>query len=153
MKQCMNIRICGHEEVTMNSIQNNDKRIKELKEKIQDQLNNLPKVTMDFNTNLVLDFHGKQYNLNMASMNTLQEVLINLYLYQTAIDALNIHEFSLNGFIVEDWIQDINKLIDIRNTKNRRKELTDAITKLDSLLSDVAKTADFLDDVENLLNG
>ncbi len=137
----------------MNSTQNNDKRIRELKEKIQDQLNNLPKVTMDFNTNLVLDFHGKQYNLNMASMNTLQEVLINLYLYQTAIDALNIQEFSLNGFIVEDWIQDINKLIDIRNTKNRRKELTDAITKLDSLLSDVAKTADFLDDVENLLNG
>lgn len=137
----------------MNSTQNNDKRIKELKEKIQNQLNNLPKITMDFNTNLVLDFRGKQYNLNMASMNTLQEVLINLYLYQTAIDALNIQEFSLNGFIVEDWIQDINKLIDIKNTKNRRKELTDAITKLDSLLSDVAKTADFLDDVENLLNG
>ena len=137
----------------MNSTQNNDKRIKELKEKIQNQLNNLPKITMDFNTNLVLDFRGKQYNLNMASMNTLQEVLINLYLYQIAIDALNIQEFSLNGFIVEDWIQDINKLIDIRNTKNRRKELTDAITKLDSLLSDVAKTADFLDDVENLLNG
>lgn len=153
MKRYTNIRICGHEEVTMNSTQNNDKRIKELKEKIQGQLNNLPKVTMDFNTNLVLDFRGKQYNLNMASMNTLQEVLINLYLYQTAIDALNIQEFSLNGFIVEDWIQDINKLIDIKNTKNRRKELTDAITKLDSLLSDVAKTADFLDDVENLLNG
>lgn len=134
----------------MSKIQDNDKRIKELKTAINKQLAEMPKECKSFNTNLILTFRDKQYNLHVSSIDVLNELLINLYLYQTAIDYLEI-DYSLCGYKVSDWIDDIKTIINNKKQQQRKEQLKSSITKLDSLLSDVAKTADLLDSIEDFL--
>ena len=66
----------------------NDKRIRALKESIQKQIDEMPKIEKDFKTNLSLTFYGTYYNLNVVPENELMELLIRLYNYNQAIDAL-----------------------------------------------------------------
>lgn len=136
----------------MASTSNNDRKIKELKTQIQDKLNNITKISKDFKTNLILEFHDNTYNLNVLPVNALQERLIQLYLYQIAIDALNITDYTIAGYSVEDWIYDIQKLLEIYEQNKKIKELKANLVKLDTLMSDAAKTEDFLNSVEEFLN-
>ena len=131
----------------------NDKKIRELKELIQEQIDNLPKVTKDFKTNLILDFQDKQYNLNVTSLNILSDLMIRLYLYKTAIDALKLDNYLIGGFTVDDWIADITTMIEIHNRQDRLNKLRQNYKKIDSLMSDTAKTEDFLNAVEEFLKG
>lgn len=135
----------------MASVSNNDSKIKELKTQIQDKLDNITKISKDFKTNLILEFRDNTYNLNVLPVNALQERLIQLYLYQTAIDALNITDYTIAGYSVEDWIYDIQKLLDIHQQNKKIKELKANLVKLDTLMSDAAKTEDFLNSVEEFL--
>ena len=135
----------------MASVSNNDSKIKELKTQIQDKLDNITKISKDFKTNLILEFRDNTYNLNVLPVNALQERLIQLYLYQTAIDALNITDYTIAGYSVEDWIYDIQKLLDMHQQNKKIKELKANLVKLDTLMSDAAKTEDFLNSVEEFL--
>lgn len=135
----------------MASTNNNDKKIKELKVQIQEKLDNITRVTKDFKTNLILEFRDNTYNLNVLPVNALQERLIQLYLYQIAIDALNITDYTIAGYSVEDWIYDIQKLLEIHQQNKNIKELKANLVKLDTLMSDVAKTEEFLDDLAEML--
>lgn len=135
----------------MASVSNNDSKIKELKTQIQDKLDNITKISKDFKTNLILEFRDNTYNLNVLPVNALQERLIQLYLYQTAIDALNITDYTIAGYSVEDWIHDIQKLLDIHQQNKKIKDLKANLAKLDALMSDAAKTEDFLNSVEEFL--
>lgn len=137
----------------MASTSNNDSKIKELKKQIQDKLDNITKISKDFKTNLILEFHDNTYNLNVLPVNALQERLIQLYLYQIAIDALNITDYTIAGYSVEDWIYDIQKLLEIYEQNKKIKELKANLVKLDTLMSDAAKTEDFLNSVEEFLKG
>lgn len=137
----------------MASTSNNDRKIKELKKQIQDKLDNITKISKDFKTNLILEFHDNTYNLNVLPVNALQERLIQLYLYQIAIDALNITDYTIAGYSVEDWIYDIQKLLEIYEQNKKIKELKANLVKLDTLMSDAAKTEDFLNSVEEFLKG
>lgn len=131
----------------------NDKKIRELKEQIQEQIDNLPKVAKDFKTNLILDFQDRQYNLNVASPNVLSDLMIRLYLYNIAIEGLNLKDFTISGFTVTDWIADITTMMEIHNRQDRLNKLRQNYKKIDSLMSDTAKTEDFLNDVEEFLKG
>lgn len=131
----------------------NDERIRELKILINEELLNLNKITKDFATNLILNFQEKTYNLQATDINVLKELLIRLYLYQLAIDSIPVENFSLSGFIVEDWISDINKLIKIKEQDNRVNKLRQELNKLDSLMSNEAKTSDYLDNLTNFIKG
>ena len=135
----------------MASTSNNDRKIKELKKQIQDKLDNITKISKDFKTNLILEFHDNTYNLNVLPVNALQERLIQLYLYQIAIDALNITDYTIVGYSVEDWIYDIQKLLEIYEQNKKIKELKANLAKLDTLMSDAAKTEEFLDDLTEML--
>lgn len=135
----------------MASISNNDNRIRELKTQIQDKLDNITKISKDFKTNLILEFKDNTYNLNVLPVNALQERLIQLYLYQTAINALNITDYTIAGYSVEDWIYDIQKLLEIYEQNKKIKDLKANLAKLDTLMSDAAKTEEFLDDLAEML--
>jgi hypothetical protein len=74
-----------------------------------------------------------------------------LYLYQTAIDALNITDYTIAGYPVEDWIYDIQKLLEIYEQNKKIKDLKANLAKLDALMSDAAKTEEFLDDLAEML--
>lgn len=130
---------------------NNDERIRELKELINKELVGTDKIPKDFNTNLILNFQGKTYNLQVIEIRELQELLIHLYLYQLAIEAIPVEGFSVSGFIVEDWISDINKLIKIKEQDNRVNKLRQELNKLDSLMSNEAKTSDYLDNLTDFI--
>jgi len=135
----------------MASISNNDNKIKELKTQIQNKLDNITKISKDFKTNMILEFRDNTYNLNVLPANALQERLIQLYLYQTAIDALNITDYTIAGYPVEDWIYDIQKLLEIYEQNKKIKDLKANLAKLDALMSDAAKTEEFLDDLTEML--
>ena len=121
----------------------NDKKIRELKDAIQKQIEEMPKIEKDFKTNLSLTFYGTYYNLNVVPENDLMELLIRLYNYNQAIDALKLENFTLSNYSVPDWMDDIH------NT--RLAELRKNYNKIDSMLSDTAKTEDFLNDLESFL--
>lgn len=139
----------------MSSTKDNDKRIKELRVQIQNKLDSLPKISKDFKTNLVLELEDNTYNLNVIPINVLQEKLIQLCAYHTVIHNPEISEYvkgyTIAGYTVDDWIYDIMKLIDIYNMQKTAKELKASLSKLDTLLSDTAKTEDFLDNLTELL--
>ena len=135
----------------MASVSNNDSKIKELKTQIQDKLDNIVKISKDFKTNLILEFRDNTYNLNVLPVNALQERLIQLYLYKTAIDALNIVNYIIAGYSVDDWIHDIQILLDIHQQNKKIKDLKANLAKLDTLMSDAAKTEEFLDNLTEML--
>lgn len=135
----------------MASVSNNDSKIKELKTQIQDKLDNIVKISKDFKTNLILEFRDNTYNLNVLPVNALQERLIQLYLYKTAIDALNIVNYTIAGYSVDDWIHDIQILLDIHQQNKKIKDLKANLAKLDTLMSDAAKTEEFLDNLTEML--
>ena len=130
----------------------NDKRIRALKEAIQKQIDEMPKIEKDFKTNLSLTFHDKFYNLNVVTENELMELLIRLYNYNQAIDALKLEGFTLCNYSVPDWMNDIQLLIKIKHNNTRLAELRRNYNKIDAMLSDTAKTEDFLNDLESFLN-
>lgn len=129
----------------------NDKRIRTLKETIQKQIDEMPKIEKDFKTNLSLTFYGTYYNLNVVTENELMELLIRLYNYDQAIDALKLENFTLSNYSVPDWMNDIQLLIKIKHNNTRLAELRKSYNKIDSMLSDTAKTEDFLNDLESFL--
>ena len=130
---------------------NNDKRIRALKEAIQKQIDEMPKIEKDFKTNLSLTFYGTYYNLNAVTENELMELLIRLYNYNQAIDALKLEGFTLSDYSVPDWMNDIQLLIKIKHNNTRLAELRKNYNKIDAMLSDTAKTEDFLNDLESFL--
>lgn len=129
----------------------NDKRIRALKEAIQKQIDEMPKMEKDFKTNLSLTFYGTYYNLNVVTENELMELLIRLYNYNQAIDALKLEGFILCNYSVTDWMNDIQLLIKIKHNNTRLAELRRNYNKIDAMLSDTAKTEDFLNDLEKFL--
>lgn len=137
----------------MAKVQDNDKKIKVLKEQITEQINTIKPIPKDFVTNLILTFRTTTYNLNVLSEPNLKELLINLYLYQFAIDKLEITEFNLSGYNVEDWICDIRKLLEIKKRNQKLTQLHSTLDKLNDLMSNEAKTEEFLDSIQQMLNG
>ena len=129
----------------------NDKRIRALKEAIRKQIDEMPKIEKDFKTNLSLTFYGTYYNLNVVTENELMELLMRLYNYNQAIDALKLEGFTLSNYSVPDWMNDIQLLIKIKHNNTRLAELRKNYNKIDTMLSDTAKTEDFLNDLESFL--
>lgn len=131
----------------------NDQRIRDLKDAIQKQIDEIPKIDKNFKTNLSLTFHDKFYNLNVVTENDLKELLIQLHLYDSAISALDIKDFVISSYAVADWIDDVKKMIDIKHYYTRLAELRRSFNKIDSMLSDTAKTEDYLNGLEKFLKG
>lgn len=136
----------------MAKVQDNDKKIKVLKEQILEQINNIKPIPKDFTTNLILTFKDVTHNLNVLSELSLKELLINLHLYQSAINELEMTGFRLSGYNVEDWMADIQKLLKIKEQNAKLTQLRSTLDKLEDLMSNEAKTEEFLDAVQSMLN-
>lgn len=136
----------------MSKATNNDERIRDLKAEIQKQIDEMPKPEKNYKTNLSLTFQKQFYNLNATDVNSLKELLIQLYLYNEAIRELALDNFTISGYSVEDWISDIKTVLTVRATQERLNTLRSSYSKVDSLLSESAKTEDYLNDLEKFLN-
>ena len=132
---------------------NNDIKILELKNKIEDKRSNIKELKR-FNpiTNCILIFRGESYNLNVQDKQQLINLLVELNSLYLSYKNLDIEdEYLLNGFSLEDWISDIKQKIDIINIKAETKKLNDLETKLNKMLSQDKKTEMELNDIENMI--
>ena len=132
---------------------NNDIKILELKNKIEDKRSNIKELKR-FNhiTNCILILRGESYNLNVQDKQQLINLLVELNSLYLSYKNLDIEdEYLLNGFNLEDWISDIKQKIDIINIKAETKKLNDLETKLNNMLSKDKKTEMELNDIENMI--
>lgn len=132
---------------------NNDIKILELKNKIEEKRSNIKKLKK-FNpiTNCILILRGESYNLNVQDKQQLINLLVELNSLYLSYKNLDIEdEYLLNGFSLEDWISDIRQKIDIMNIKTETKKLNDLETKLNKMLSQDKKTEMELNDIENMI--
>ena len=132
---------------------NNDIKILELKNKIEDKRSNIKEIKR-FNpiTNCILIFRGESYNLNVQDKQQLINLLVELNSLYLSYKNLDIEdEYLLNGFSLKDWISDIKQKIDIINIKAEIKKLNELENKLNKMLSQDKKTEMELNDIENMI--
>ena len=132
---------------------NNDIKILELKNKIENKRNNIKELKR-FNpiTNCILILRGESYNLNVQDKQQLINLLVELNSLYLSYKDLDIEdEYLLNGFSLEDWISDIKQKIDIINIKAETKKLNELENKLNKMLSQDKKTEMELNDIENMI--
>lgn len=112
----------------------NDKKIFDLKEKLQAKKKNLgKKPDIKFKTNCIFTLFGNTYNLHI-----LNEFELNMLV--SWFKGIG-HKIQINGYTVEDYLMDIkNKLImmDYNKSLNNIKEME---SKLDALISSETKTS------------
>lgn len=112
----------------------NDKKIFNLKEKLEEKKKNLgKKPDIKFKTNCIFTLFGNTYNLHV--MNEFELNMVASWF--KGIDP----KIQINGYKVEDYLKDtINKLIamDYNKYLNNIKEME---SKLDALISSETKTS------------
>lgn len=141
----------------MAKTETNDKRIKELKNKIETKLNNSEVIDKDFRTKLIFDFRNETYNLNVCNLHDLETLLIELYMYFNTIsdiqeiDNFDLSDYEISGYKIEDLIHDVKIMISIRRQVEQTKLLKTQLAKLDTLMSQEARTESLLDDIASLL--
>jgi hypothetical protein len=137
----------------------NDKRIETLLAKAAEMRSNLgerPKVS--YKTNAVFRFDAEKYiNINVADMDMLIDAVVFLRqksnYHDEACEELGIDpipEIVHWGYSVEDWTEDFKTRAALLRWGDRKQELDRAELKLEKLLSDEAKTAKELDEIEDL---
>ena len=141
----------------MAKTETNDKRIKELKNKIESKLNNPEVIDKDFRTKLIFDFRNESYNLNVCTLPDLETLLIELFIYFNTIndiqeiDNFDLSDYTINSYKIEDLIHDVKIMISIRRQNEQTKLLKTQLSKLDALMSQEARTESLLDDIASLL--
>jgi len=138
----------------------NDAKIKELLSTIEKKKANLgSKPRMSLKTNGLLKQDDKSININ--TINTLEECIRAVAdIYQThesyikAAAMLNIEKIDLpkiNGFSIEDWIEDFKLKVAIIRWTIEDKKIRALESQLKDLRSEDLKTADALDEISNSL--
>ena len=130
----------------------NDAKILQLKEAIKNK-KALIKRTENFNpkTNCVFNLHGGSYNFNVCTTEQLVYLLVSLNSLQESAENLKINDFSMNGFLVEDWISDIQNKLAAKSRKEEKQKLEKLEEKLHKLLSEEKKIELELEEIEDLI--
>lgn len=137
-----------------------DDKIKTLLLKVEDQKNGLgTKPRASWNTNGIFKYRdGTFFNLNtVRDFQPLVEALASLLekeiVHQEAATRLgvNVKPFVWDGFSILDWEADFKKRLEIINWEDKKTKLDETKKKLNSLVSDEAKTEMELENIEALL--
>lgn len=131
----------------------NDAIILELKEKIKNKRKELGGIKgWHPRTNCSIEIEGKSYNLRTLNLNKLQFLLIILNSYKTSAQHLGLLDnFELQGFVISDWLFDINGLI-AKNSKSQvERQLTNMEAYLNTLLTEEKQVERKLADIESKL--
>ncbi len=139
---------------------NNDSRVKDLINKLKDKKKSLgSKPKKAWETNALFKYSdGKVLNLNTIG-NNYQAVSALAYLLNAsknhieACEALDVSlEFEWNGYTLAQWIYDFQVCVDKIKYAEEEKKFKVLEKKLNSLVSDEARTGMELDDIEGLLS-
>lgn len=130
----------------------NDEKILKLKEQIAQKKKQLDK-SKRFTpvTNCSIELDGVRSNIQVLTRDQLVFLLVKLNGYLMSAKALEISDFSIGGYRVDEWMTDIQLRIDILNRKDDENKLKDMESKLDRLLSNEKKTELEINEIEDLL--
>ena len=130
----------------------NDERILKLKKEIEKKKEEIEKKDVRFipKTNCILTLDGDTYNLHVCPVEKLKFLWVKLNMYFMSAKDLSL-DFSVSGFPVSDWINDIKNRLSILEVKSEKENLRKMEEQLDKLLSSDKRTELELDRIEGLL--
>jgi hypothetical protein len=133
---------------------NNDEKVLKLKAVLEEKKENLKKADKFTPvTNLSLELHGIRTNLNVAGLDQLAVLLIEMNSYVLSAKDLNMSEPKISGFTPSEWVQDLRGKYMLANRKQEVANIKVMEDKLNSLLSTDKKVELELQEIESLLNG
>ena len=132
----------------------NDDRILELKKQVENKKKEIAKKNVKFvsETNLVIEINGQKTNINVLNEKDLESLLVILNMYRMSAVDLEMKDFEISGYKVDQWMNDVKAKINMKTLKNEEAELKRLEEKLDKLLSEDKKTELELDSIAALLN-
>lgn len=132
----------------------NDDRILELKKQVENKKKEIAKENVKFvpETNLVIEINGIKTNINVLNEKDLKSLLVILNMYRMSSADLEMNDFDISGYKVDEWMNDVRAKINMKTLKNEEAELKRLEEKLDKLLSEDKKTELELDSIAALLN-
>lgn len=132
---------------------NNDQKILELKKQIEEKKKKIGK-SQKFTpiTNCSFEFEGARFNINVLNREQVMALLIRLNTYANSAKELQLLEaYSISGYNVMDWINDLKSKFDFMNRKEEEQKLKAMEVKLDLLLSNEKKVELEINAIESLL--
>lgn len=134
---------------------NNDERILKLRKQIDKKTEELGKINRRVpltHSNFVLD--GNRLNILALDKEKLIALLVKLNAYRMSAQQLwLLDEFIIEGYILSDWIEDIQSRLTMLSQMEERKTLRITEEKLSKMLSGNKRVELELDDIESLLKG
>lgn len=131
----------------------NDQKILKLKEQIEEKKKLVSK-SKKFTpvTNCSIEIDGVRHNIQVLTKEQLIQMLIKLNAYAASAENLGLlDEYTISGYSVTEWIEDLQAKLDYINRKNEEQKLKSMEAKLDKLLSDEKKVELEIDEIEALL--
>lgn len=141
----------------MENKQKNDELVLQLQEKLAVKEKELKESSFRFSpkTNCRLVIFDIGYNLNVLQKPKLIELLSYLNSQKEGLksfDPMLLKNFKIEGFHVDEWIEDIVSRIQILEQKDKESEYKKVKAKLDNLLSNEKKTELELNVIADMLN-
>ena len=138
----------------------NDNAIKDLLQKVEEQKKSLgTKERVSWITNGVFKKGGDFFNINTVNdplvlVEALGFLIVQLEGFDKARFALGVSgDFKWDGYTYNDWQEDFKTRIKIIEYDKKKKVLDATKAKLNSLVSEEARTEMELDDIKKILNG
>lgn len=130
----------------------NDEVILALKDDINAKKQALKAFVFKAKTNLVLPLNGTKYNLNVVDKFGLLLLTSQLINVKETIAKLEVKdEIEIEGYPIEDWIDDLKGKYLVQKNKIELKKFADMEVRLDKLISSDLKTNLELEDIKKLL--
>lgn len=105
-------------------------------------------------TNCSIELDGQRLNINTLNKEQLTLLAVKLQSYLIAAKTLDVSEdFSISGYHVSDWIEDLQSKLNIQSRIEEAKKLKAMENKLEQLLSEDKKVELELNDIASFLNG
>ena len=130
----------------------NDSKIIELKKQIQEKREKLDSIKK-FSpiTNCSIEFNSIRFNIQATPKEQLIMLLVKLNSLKLSALNLELDEFTISGYKIEDWISDIKSKLDILSRKDEERKLKAMEDKLNDLLSNEKKVELEIDEIANSL--
>lgn len=130
----------------------NDEMILKLKQQIEKRKEKLLKITKVFTAKTSCMFitdYGTKHNLRVMNTKQLNELKVKLHMYEISAKDLgiDINDFSISGFTIEQWMHDIDCRLSEIEYRNMYDDLKKDEDLLDSLLSEDKKTELLLQEI------
>lgn len=130
----------------------NDKKVLELKAKIQEKKDKIEKIKFTSLTNCSIELDGVRHNILVMDKDSLTLLLIKLNTYRMSMKDLCIEELNMWGYPIQDWISDIQLKLKVISQKSEEEKLRILEKKLGTLLSEDKKTELELTSIASLLD-